>query len=514
MSHSICGINIPDGLVSVSLEDSGIPTAPTILCLIGIYGREWAAIAQAKALEALLDGGIKLVCLDEAAGMDAVPTTMHPRVADALHQSRERHPEINVQGVDDLNLVAEMREVQRVAKADEEENVKVLKNCASLLLESVHRLAGSDAATFLVGTHAYHCGSGLGNYARMLLALEGKLGIPLPPDGRRMALAAAKNDSFNSADVKAEQKELLQRLEANVRHGVLHPAAVENIRVASRFAETGKDGNKVFRTREGSLILSKKDQQAQASIHDFLDGMPFGGLAFTMDEMQEYQARQQALGSNEEARQVYTQVERLNRVFSIAKLAAIEMGDFPCLLAGAEQANLLQPLANRNFTENLFVAIDLAGDSIEEGVCLKPEEKTLAVLLKRWRFLDRLARVEMTPAHYDALVADLENCRLGAILGGLPRGGSPVDSALLSAAECFDTRREIYRQFYCNARLRARRMAKAVLQQAQSLEVDKVLLLSLGFHVPTYKRIWEGHDCGYVIFHPKPGPGDSLDPAQ
>ena len=284
--------------------------------------------------------------------------------------------------------------------------------------------------------------------------------------------------------------------------------------MASRFAETGKDGNKVFRTREGSLILSKMDQQAQASIQDFLDGIPFGGLAFTMEEIQEYQARQQAAGSNEEAQRIYTQVECLNRVFSIARLAGIDLGDFPGLLACAEQANLLQPLADRNYVENLFVAIDLAGDLIEESVCLTPEEKILALLLKRWRSLYRLALVEMTPSQYDTLVADLEHCRLGAILEELPRGGHPVDQALFLAAQNFDNKREVYRQFYRNARQRARGMAEAVLQQAQSLEVDKVLLLSLGFHVPTFKRIWEGHDCGYVFFHPKPRPGDSLDPAQ
>ncbi len=515
MSHSICGISLPENLVSVTSERPCVPPAPTILCLIGILKLEWAAAAQGRALEALLNGGIKLVCLDGVSGTGAVLAKMHPHVADALRRARSRHPDIRIQGVDDPDLVAGMRRAEAAAEGDWPENEKVLTSCESLLLDLVRQRSRPDAATFLLSTHDYHsCGGRLGEYAKALLSLESRLRMTLPSDSRRILLAAERSYSFSANDIEAERKELTQRLKANLSNAVFHRPAVENIRVASRHSESSTRGHKIIQTRRGCLNLSEKDQQALATIQDFLAAGSYGGMSYTFDEMQVRQARNQAFGSNQEAERIDLQVQIMDRLFSIARLAAIDLADYPCLLACAGQSMLLHPLADRNYVENLLGSLALAEEAVEGKVCIEEQETILASLLKRWRILDSLARVKMTPSVYEELVSDLDECRLRAIVEAITRFGAPRDSASMSAAEHFDARRKEYRQFYLNARQRARSMAEAVLQTAQSQRVDKVLFLSLGFLAPTFTNNWAATDCGYVVFHPKPLSGDSLDDAQ
>lgn len=512
MSLSVLGVDLSDIAATVQSEHRPAGGGRTIVCIPGVPQAAWALDAQIQAVKVLLGKSFKLICLDEAQGEGDMPASMDARLLEVLHDACARDEAVHLIGVDNLALVRSMTAAWKSMHSELATNKVLFERCIQLMLSAVTRSSVKAVAAYLRERIQHAMGQvDFTRYARVVLALEGERRIPLCLTSRRILQAMSLGDAAaDISAVEAERAEITRRLRASYAYAVLSPAATGNFRTSLRDAEAIRSGDHSVPTPAGAVTLSGIARQARERIKSFLEAGSLGGLVCSVEEMIQVQADTERLGSSAEAQQIDREIRRLEALLKTTRLAAIDLGDYPRLNAMGAHFFLLSAFADKNFMTNIVQAWQGVEKDVDSALEDYEPERTLVRCIRWWKALWELARTELGPSEYEELLLHENEYRLSSIFESLSGLGCSIDPDLLSEAHRYDAAIGEYCHYYDAARDRAVAIGSGTVQAMEKLDVDKAVLLCLGFHLPTLTAIWRGLNVGFVVLQPNPPVGTTL----
>ncbi len=186
----------------------------------------------------------------------------------------------------------------------------------------------------------------------------------------------------------------------------------------------------------------------------------------------------------------------------MAQILGIGLNAYPNFCKFIESRQVLRSIPSDDPYQVLSDATPKAFAYFEAEAFRGSDERQVLSYLTRWALLKKLVSLQLSPELYDQLVAEMDDTFLAVILESLQSAGVTVAPEVLAAAQRFDERRDFFISFYDSARKRASGMALGTLQQMDQLNVDKALLICLGFHRPTIKATLESEAVPFWILYP------------
>jgi hypothetical protein len=502
------GIELPDGCGTVVDYRTEPQSRVAVACLVTAFADPGGLVdagridaAYARLLEAFCTkGGVRVVGAEDMEGTQGAPGVLGPKAAEAVRRAGAR-----LVGVDSLGLAAEMRAVQQESVRLAGHHRDLFAAVEACFRDAAGRRPAGPFRDFLGLLLAKDSdGLPLSRAAGGLLALEGRLDAPLPPDAKRTLLAFAHGAELDAAAAEAERQELLRRVERHAGLGLLHPDLAARFRAKPRGADAAA-GPKRVRTEAGTLTLSAAELDALRVAHDVVDNLKMGAVEATqMVWTGQQNVRAARHGFNRTSDLIDSASLGLPPLLHVARVLGIDLDCYPNLRRYVQQSELLVPALGPQFTEKAQAAVEKAWAHVEQRVCRAPEERGLVEALRRARLLLRLALLEVTPDAYDELTDLADECSLASVLDALAAAGARVDPGMTQAARVLDGRRDRFPRFYECAQARARGMAERTADLAGE-NGGRAVLICLGFHQPTVRAVWRARRLSYLFTFPPVG---------
>ena len=499
-------VEIPDryAVVMDSNYTLDVTSGRAVVCLTAVmndgspFGEKLARSADERltqSLDIFINGGVSLVCVEAMEGTRGRPDAMGAKVYERL-----RKGDVRVVGVDNLELESAMTRVWTEAQMSAMRYDGLFADVLRCIEQRASLLASPSLGKFLQLKREYEGGKiSVGVLLKDLFELEEATRCYLPADIKKPLIAIRREAEMDVTTANAEQQELIARLKQNAGEGVLDHERVTTFRkklesgVAPSWSEltTYEYANPTPPEEYASTPLAPHEAAALAYFRLRL-GIDPGSLVLPLrgSELEAYQSRHSY--ERDDPRESC----------DMAQILGISLNAYPNFCKFIESRQALRSIHADDPYQVLSDATPKAFAYFEAEAFRGSDERQVMSCLTRWALLKKLVSLQLSPELYDHLVAEVDDAFLTVILGSLQSAGVAVAPEVLAAAQRFDERRDFFISFYDSARKRASGMALGTLQQMDQLNVDKALLICLGFHRPTVKATLESEQVPFWILYP------------
>lgn len=499
-------VEIPDRLATVMDSNYGpdVTSGRAVVCLTAVmndgssFGEDLARSADERLTETvdiLIKSGVSLVCLEAMEGTRGRPDAMGAKVHERL-----RKGDVRVVGVDNLELESVMTCVWTEAQMSATRYDGLFADVLGCIERRTSQLATRSLDKFLRLRHEYEKGrTSVGVLLKDLFELEEATRCYLPADIKKPLIAIRREAEMNAAIANAEQEELIARLKESASKGVLDPERMTTFRkklesgmAPSRAELTTYEFATPTPPEEYSSGPLAPHEAAALTYFRLRLGIDPGNLVLSLSgsELEAYQSRHAK------------EKDDPRESCDMAQILGIGLNAYPNFCKFIESRQALRSIHADDPYQVLSDAVPKAFAYFEAEAFRGSGERQVVSCLTRWALLKKLASLQLSPELYDQLVEVVDDAFLAIILNSLQAAGVTVAPDVWAAARRFDERRDFFISFYDSARKRASGMALGTLQQMHESNVDKALLICLGFHRPTVKATLESEQIPFWILYP------------